>query len=493
MTDVAIVGGGLAGMVSALRLAERGCQITIYEGSDRLGGKAGSNQVDGCYEDHGFHIFPAWYQNVWKIIDELNLRANFSPLRLFHQLRLGEFPHYRTLDNIASARTFFKNLTSGVMPIPDMFLFYYTALDLLSRPLKYSDFLDEISVTGFVYSRWYRNKQATFELQDLLLKAASTPSYAFSAMTLQKMLNSWMQYPDPMYSIARGSLQEKFILPIQEKLTMLGVKIYLNYKLDQIDVAGQRVTTLHFINMLTNQPITHPVDHAILALQPIDLIPLLDDSIFRVAPAIFDVKMLQAFPMAALSLYFDRKLANIPPEHVGLDNSQHQLSFIDISQTWSGLTNTVLDVVASDFITLANLPDAEVTETIITELMGYFPEIKREMITKTYLQPHVLQPLFINLVGSWLFRPDPSKPTQLTNAFLAGDYCQTYVDLATLEGATEAGLRAAEALRQAVKLPDPIPVQPVKAPPRWILVIGRIVLLPAAAVAKLWTLLIRAN
>ena len=97
MTDVAIVGGGLAGMLSALRLAERGCQIAIYEGSDRLGGKAGSNQVDGRYEDHGFHIFPAWYQNVWKIIDELNLRANFSPLRLFHQLQLGEFPHYRRL------------------------------------------------------------------------------------------------------------------------------------------------------------------------------------------------------------------------------------------------------------------------------------------------------------------------------------------------------------------------------------------------------------
>ena len=41
-TSVVVVGGGLAGMVAALRLLERGCAVDIYEASERLGGKAGT-------------------------------------------------------------------------------------------------------------------------------------------------------------------------------------------------------------------------------------------------------------------------------------------------------------------------------------------------------------------------------------------------------------------------------------------------------------------
>lgn len=44
MAHVTIVGGGLAGMVAALRLLERGCAVSLYESSHRLGGKAGANQ-----------------------------------------------------------------------------------------------------------------------------------------------------------------------------------------------------------------------------------------------------------------------------------------------------------------------------------------------------------------------------------------------------------------------------------------------------------------
>lgn len=34
----------MAGMVAALRLLERGCAVSLYESSHRLGGKAGANQ-----------------------------------------------------------------------------------------------------------------------------------------------------------------------------------------------------------------------------------------------------------------------------------------------------------------------------------------------------------------------------------------------------------------------------------------------------------------
>lgn len=486
---VTIVGGGLAGMIAALELLERGCQVTIYEGSNRLGGKAGSNLVNGVYEDHGFHIFPPWYVNLWRIIDRLGFRDNFVSVPIFNQINAGEFPHFKQLDNIASPKTFFRNLESGIMPLADMFLFYYTALDLMSRSLGESNALDEISVNGFVHSRFYHNQHATLELQDLLLKAASAPVSLFSAQTLQKMLKSWMEFPDPMYSIAKGNLQEFFIQPIEKRIRELGGQIHLNTTLISLGVRDQKVTHLQIKEPGKEGFTTVDVTWLILAIQPKDIMTLLDSALFEIAPSMFSVKYLQAEPMAALNIYCKSKIEGIPREHVGLNDSKYQLSFIDVSQTWSGYSNTVLNVVSSDFIMLKSLPPNEATRAILDELRRYIPHLDHDNIERTCMQSHLEQPLFMNYVSTELYRPSSAEPFGLQNLYLAGDYCHTDVNLATMEGATESGLTAAEAIRKAIGLAQPVEIQKIKEPPRWLLVIGRIVLLPLAALAKLWTLL----
>src|SRR5262245_43176639 len=89
---VMVIGGGIAGMSAALQLAKRGFDVSLYEGSHRLGGKAGANlnHQTNMYDDHGFHIFPAWYRNIWKLIDEdLQIRDDFVDLHDFFQLRAG--------------------------------------------------------------------------------------------------------------------------------------------------------------------------------------------------------------------------------------------------------------------------------------------------------------------------------------------------------------------------------------------------------------------
>ena len=56
-------------------------------------------------------------------------------------------------------------------------------------------------------------------------------------------------------------------------------------------------------------------------------------------------------------------------------------------------------------------------------------------------------PLLVNTVGSWFKRP--TADTKVPNLFLAGDYVQTDVDLATMEGANESGRAAVNALLDA--------------------------------------------
>ena len=44
------------------------------------------------------------------------------------------------------------------------------------------------------------------------------------------------------------------------------------------------------------------------------------------------------------------------------------------------------------------------------------------------------------------------------NLFLAGDFCQTFIDVVTVEGAVVSGLLAAEALRRKRKIGAPIDI-----------------------------------
>ena len=56
-------------------------------------------------------------------------------------------------------------------------------------------------------------------------------------------------------------------------------------------------------------------------------------------------------------------------------------------------------------------------------------------------------PLLVNTVGSWDKRP--KARTKIPNLFLSGDYVQTDIDLATMEGANESGRAAVAALLDA--------------------------------------------
>jgi uncharacterized protein with NAD-binding domain and iron-sulfur cluster len=57
------------------------------------------------------------------------------------------------------------------------------------------------------------------------------------------------------------------------------------------------------------------------------------------------------------------------------------------------------------------------------------------------------EPLLVNTVGTWEKRP--KAKTKIPNLFLSGDFVQTDVDLATMEGANESGRAAVNALLDA--------------------------------------------
>src|SRR5258707_1104638 len=85
---------------------------------------------------------------------------------------------------------------------------------------------------------------------------------------------------------------------------------------------------------------------------------------------------------------------------------------------------------------LANL-DRLVTRWMNGLMLYFRPDILRPNPPNAHVN---LDPLLINTAGSWANRPGWETP--IDNLVLAGDYIRTSTDLATMEGANEAGRRA---------------------------------------------------
>jgi len=80
MTEVVVAGGGVAGLVAARHLASDGLDVTLFERTDRVGGRVRSDHRDGFILDQGFQVLFSAYPAVGAELDReaLSLRS-FPP------------------------------------------------------------------------------------------------------------------------------------------------------------------------------------------------------------------------------------------------------------------------------------------------------------------------------------------------------------------------------------------------------------------------------
>ena len=71
---VAIIGAGLAGLSAAITLQDAGCEVEIFESSDRVGGRVATDLIDGFRLDRGFQLINARYPELLRlnVISELD-------------------------------------------------------------------------------------------------------------------------------------------------------------------------------------------------------------------------------------------------------------------------------------------------------------------------------------------------------------------------------------------------------------------------------------
>jgi len=537
---VAVVGGGLAGLTAALRLAERGAAVTLYEQKPYLGGQWSAHTHDGLrYHEHCYHMFLNWYHNFWALARDIGIQRerDFEP-RASVRHRYRGHSHMPAFTDFGSLRSTWANLVSGVAPVPDVFLYAYSLIDLLTQRYAPDRLLDQVTVAGFMQSRPYASEQSAELHEHTLAKAFASPSYLSSARSYQSFVRYGLREPAPMLWLLKGDAERSFIRPLADRLIALGGRIKMRTLVTGVafdDPPARRVLGLVYepsdptswlpecsLGLDHDRRPAPPgggapgergvefVDYVILAVPPPALGRLLaPDSALGPglaptsgpsAPGEGDLGFpqfpkLRAEPIASLDLYFGRRLPGLPKEHVVLVGSRYGLTFIDNAQVWPDQPTTALNVIATDFKALANLDPHNAKLAMIAELEEYL-SFGWGDLEEAHLQTNVGDELFVSEVGTEQWRPSPV--TAIPNLFLAGDFCRTPIDVVTVEGAVVSGLQAAEALRARAQadrrlaagdgLARPIPIVTPEAYSDALLLALKLLLMPSAYAAKCWSM-----
>ncbi len=493
---------------------------------------------DDVYHEHCYHMFLNWYHNFWNLVKDVGIDRyeRFSPRTQCAHLFRGTAPssqRLRRLTNLGAPRDAWANLFSGIAPAPDMFLWTYSILDLLAEPFHPTDYVDQASVNGFVRSRWYATEPCAALNDYLLTKAFAVPSYLTSATAFKSFNKYSIRDPVPMLWILNGNSYDHLFSRIEARLEELGGEIMTGRQVQKLRLdAHGRIETVTWVpsDVFRRPGEERPpsrgdvvrqrhaealaaadprderqrdeVDYLILAVPPAELIDLVEP-IHDSVPGLQSVRKLEGGVTASLDLYFKRKLDDIAPLHIVLRGSRYGLTFADNSQAWVGdpeMTKhgrpvTFLNVAATDFPMLGGMTRDEVTKHMIEELREYVSfEIEDIDWGKTYLQRNVNEPLFLNEVGSEQWRP--AAITEITNLFLAGDFCDGPINVVTVEAAVVSGLKAARALQQRVasderakpgdRRLDPIEIATPATYSTLSIKAAKLVLAPYVVAAKAW-------
>ena len=519
MPEVIVVGSGLAGISAATRLMEQGFDITLYEQNNFLGGKLGAHRDGDKPEphEHCYHMYLNWYNNFWRLMTEIGAIGKFQPSPVIG-CRVPGDKQSRTrsyLTNPGSPATIITNMLNGIASPADQFLSAYSLLDLIGTHSTSGGVLEQTSVSNFFRTRGYASESSLAASARTLAEAFASPSYLSSARSYQSLVKYGYRQPTPALWLLTQNTNDAIFKPWKQYLEARAKQLRRVFNLqcltrvEKLHVTEGQVRKLT-LGKMPNDVTTErgkrpkPTETSdvpvpgdlILAVPPRALSRLVTPEVANCAPKLETVRLLRSEPMISLDVYFKRKIAGLTDNITLLLDSNYTLSFLDNSQVWSDLRggNTVLNIISSNADLIADYPNDDILDIMLEELQHFLdfklgPTAVAQNLrdddvdySRCHVQTNVGEELFVNQVGSWDSRPKAT--CGIPNLFLAGDFCQTFVDVVTVEGAVVSGLLAAEALRRRRGIGAPIDIIRPETYPAFLPAMLAAALRPAAFAAK---------
>jgi uncharacterized protein with NAD-binding domain and iron-sulfur cluster len=519
--QVIVIGGGVAGLTAAHELSERGAAVTVYERRPDWGGKARSQPVvDSAFGarkplpgEHGFRFYPRFYRHVIDLMQRIpvgngrSVADRLKPTTESAVALVDEDTWYRfyrrapgrPLEILEALELFFKTLdfdSADFKLFGAKILQFFTSCD--ARRL---DSYEHLSWWQFLqgddYSRKLQRQLRAIPRTMVAMDPQRGSAYTIGTISMQLLLDFATAGMANDRTLG-GPTSEMWIDPWIAHLRSHAVRLEAGVTVESIDVDDGRIGGVR----LAGDPVAQTADFYVLAV-PIDrVIAMITPHMGAIDPTLETLRTSNADELVSWMVgaqYFLKEDVQLVRGHTFYPDSPWALTSISQAQFWTeggafrdrygdGTVGGVLSVDISDWDTPGNhvrkpakqcTPTEirrEVWEQLKAALNGHEPGdvvLRDELLHSFHLDIDIdYQPgvpptnssrLLVHPPGSWAIRPEAA--TRIPNLMLAGDYVRTNTNLASMEGACEAGRRAANAILQRAGSPAaPATIWPLTEP-----------------------------
>ncbi len=415
MTNVHVIGAGLAGLAAAVRLASRGHKVTVHEGAGHAGGRCRSYFDDQLQMtiDNGNHLLMSANHEALsflKIIgSEDSLEGPDDAVFPFFDVRTGQ--HWRVEPNKGLIPWWIFDKTKRVPGT--------TPLDYLSIG-KFA-FAGKSKTVDDLVTRDHPLYETFFEPFTIAVLNTSTAK-GCAPLLWNVLIRTFAKGADgcrPL--VAKEGLSESFVDPALAYLEKMGAAVHFNRRLREITRDGNRVTGLRFTK---DDVAVADDDHVVLAIPPVpaqSALPELE------VPTEFN-----AIVNAHMKL----------PPHNRPNEYQLLLGVIGGTADWIFRRGDIVSLTVSAADELAEKSADEISDALWQD-------------TAKALNLDVLDKPAIRIIkekrATFAQTPDqvakrPKTKSKWRHLWLAGDWTDTNLP-ATIEGAITSGFRAADQIQ----------------------------------------------
>lgn len=471
---VAIVGAGLAGLTTAVELADAGWEVEIFESRSFVGGKVGSwVDSDGNHVEMGLHVFFGCYYHLFNLMKKVGALEN---------LRLKEHTHTFVNTGGHTGQLDFRFITGA--PFNGLKAFFTTsqlspvdklqnAIALGTSPIvrglvDFDGAMKTIrNLDGISFANWFRSHGGSngsikrmwnpiayalgfIDCENISARCMLTIFQLFAARTEASVLR-----------LLEGSPHEYLHQPILKYLEARSVKIHTRRRVREILFTGEgvetQVTGLVVAKDETQETIT--ADAYVCACDVPGIQRILPQS-WRSLAEFDNIYKLDAVPVATVQLRFDGWVTELQDagerqqltHAAGIDNLLYTADadfscFADLALTSPGSyyrqgQGSLLQLVLTPGDPFIKQSNEAIAQHVLGQVHKLFPS-SRELNMTWYNVVKLAQSLYREAPGMDAYRP-PQK-TSVANFFLAGSYTQQdYID--SMEGATISGQQAAKVI-----------------------------------------------
>lgn len=441
-TNVAVIGGGLAGLAAGCALSDAGFQVTLFERRPYVGGRASSYEhpgtgevVDNCqhvllgcctnlihfYEQLGVTDKIQWFDDL-TFIEPGGCPTRIAPTFLpapFHSMPSFFGASSLSLkDKLAIARALAAMVGMSQVPhVPD-------------DPKKnFLQWLHEHKQTQAAIDRFWKVVLVSALNEDLDRIAVPYAVQVFRESFLKSAAAGRMGVP----RVPLSDLYNSAVDYIKQR----GGNVLLRCSVNAVNPDNSSI-------QITATGGRQKFDYCVVAVPFQAVANILPDG-----PPAEDLKQklahFEASPITGIHLWFDREITPLP-HAVLLDRT---IQWMFQKSKLHDREGSYLELVVSSSKGLVEKSRQEIVDLAMRELAEFFPAVKEAKLIKATVIKEIYATYSI-LPGLDQYRP--ASDTQWPRLFLAGDWIATNWP-ATMEGAVRSGYLAAEALTQSAGIP----------------------------------------